>query len=194
MSEGPSPSDSFTPPPTPVHPHSGDPAPLPGHPGSAPGGRRQTVIAAALAAALLLGGGFGVYASFRPDDQPPQGDPAAGAGVPDAPAAAPAPTPSASPATTPSAGPGQIEVVYEVTGQGRADILYYDANGEGIWLDGAALPWRTSIRTDHRDQVMVQAGKTVGSGERIACSVTVEAGKPVTEETSSAGWRASCFG
>ncbi|SIN20784.1 MmpS family transport accessory protein [Micromonospora cremea] len=200
MSEGPSPSVPSTPAPNPgAVPRSGDPAPQPGHTGSGAGERRsrRAVTGAVLAAALLLGGGIGGYSFLRPADQPREDDPAAsGARNADASstAATPAPTLSVGPATTPSAGPVQTEVVYEVTGQGPADILYYDANGEGIWLSGATLPWRTSIHTDRRDHVMVQAGKTAGSGERIACSVTVGGGKPVTEETGSAGWRTSCFG
>ncbi|MFI6260854.1 MmpS family transport accessory protein [Micromonospora sp. NPDC051006] len=173
-------------------------------PARPPAGERRTRRPATgliLVVALLLCGGVGLggYALLRPDDQPqaaaPADDPrhedddAAAAST-----AAPEPTSSTRPATTPSTGPGRSSVVYEVTGQGRADILYYDANGERVWLDAARLPWRASIRTDQPDRVMVQASRTKDSGQRpIACSVTVDGGEPLTEETTSTGWRASCF-
>lgn len=180
-----------------------DPATGPARPRAGRRRTRRLVTGLILVVALLLCGGVGLgaYALLRPGNQPQAAPPAddpwyegddaeAGAGVD-----APEPTPSIRPATTPSDSPGQVSVVYEVTGQGRADILYYDANGEYIWLDAARLPWRASIRTDRQDRVMVQAGRTNGSGERpIACSVTVDGGKPVTEEVTNAGWRASCFG
>ncbi|RKN13277.1 hypothetical protein D7147_31840 [Micromonospora musae] len=105
-----------------------------------------------------------------------------------------APTPSASPATTPSGGPGLISVVYEVTGRGRADILYYDANGVPVWLDARSLPWRRSIRTDHRDQVVLQASRIAGTGDTLTCSVRVDGGAPITEKVGVAGSRASCSG
>ncbi|MEU8297542.1 MmpS family transport accessory protein [Micromonospora sp. NPDC048909] len=174
----------------------------PAHP---PAGERRTrrlATGLVLVVALLLCGGVGLggYALLRPGDQPQaappaddpwhEGDDAAGAST----AAPEPPTPSTRPATTPSTGPGRSSVVYEVTGQGRADILYYDANGERVWLEAARLPWRASIRTDRQDRVMVQASRTKDSGERpIACSVTVDGGEPLTEETTSTGWRASCF-
>ncbi|MEU5565673.1 MmpS family transport accessory protein [Micromonospora musae] len=104
------------------------------------------------------------------------------------------PTPSASPATTPSSSPGLISVVYEVTGRGRADILYYDANGVPVWLDARSLPWRRSIRTDHRDQVVLQASRIAGTGDTLTCSVRVDGGAPITEKVGVAGSRASCSG
>lgn len=106
----------------------------------------------------------------------------------------PAPGRPASPAATPSTGPGRDSVVYEATGQGRADVLYVDANGDPVWLDGVRLPWRTRIRTDHADRLMVQVNRTDDSGPTIACSLRVNAAQPVTEEATSIGWRASCFG
>ncbi|MGC4744212.1 MmpS family transport accessory protein [Micromonospora sp. DT201] len=198
MPEGTPPSDPSTPDPSarpdaaPVPPTGVEPQPGERHP------RRRVLTSAVLAAALLLGG-LGGYALLRPDDQSPAESLTADSGQtgPAAPAVAtpgPTPTASARPATTPSTGPGQVKVAYEVTGQGRADILYHDANGESIWLDEVQLPWRTNIRTDRRDQLMVQVSRSVGTGESIACSVTVDGGAPVTEQVGGAAWRASCFG
>nr|WTA67089.1 MmpS family protein [Micromonospora sp. NBC_00855] len=196
MPEGTPPSDPSSPdpsarpdaapvPPTGVEPQPGDPHP-----------HRRVLTSAAIAVALLLGG-LGGYALLRPDDQPPAESLTADPRQTAAPTVAtPEPTQNASarPATTPSTGPGQVQVVYEVTGQGRADILYDDANGEKIWLDAVQLPWRANIRTDRRDQVLVQVSRTVGTGDSMACSVTIDGGTPVTERVSGAAWRASCFG
>ncbi|WBB66434.1 MmpS family transport accessory protein [Micromonospora sp. WMMD812] len=163
---------------------------------------RRVVTGMVLVAALLLGGaGYGAYASLRDDDRPQaeQADPDAwyaGDGVEEAPQEAgpvPQPTHSATPAATPSTGPGRDTVVYEVTGKGRVDILYSDANGESVWLDGVRLPWRARIRTDHRDQAMVQASRTGDNVDAIACSLTINGGAPVTEEITGAGWRANCY-
>ncbi|MFD6678326.1 MmpS family transport accessory protein [Micromonospora parva] len=196
MPEGTPPSDPSSPEPS----ASPDVAPVPSagvEPQlGGPNPRRRLLTSALLTAALLLGG-LGGYALLRPHDQP-QAESLA-ADPRQAPPAAPmvaTPTPNASarPATTPSTGPGQVQVVYEATGQGRADIVYHDANGESIWLDGVQLPWRTNIRTDRRDQLMVQVSRAVGTGESIACSVAVDGGAPVTERVGGAASRASCFG
>ncbi|TDC30502.1 hypothetical protein E1211_24125 [Micromonospora sp. 15K316] len=185
-----------------------------------PGARRgRRLVGALLAGALLLGGGvaLGARLSDRPADHAQadpfaddlsadggDGDPAddgadrdpdddGGDGDPADDATSP-PTPSASPATTPSSGPGRISVLYEVTGRGRADILYYDANGVPVWLDARPLPWRRSIRTDRRDQVALQASRIAGTGDTLTCSVRVDGGAPITEEVGIAGSRASCSG
>ncbi|MER7890368.1 MmpS family transport accessory protein [Micromonospora sp. NPDC094482] len=178
-----------------------DPPTAPARPRAGERRTRRLSTGLILVVALLLCGGVGLggYALLRPGDQPQAAPPAddprhENDDAPGASTAAPEPTPSTRPATTPSTGPGRSRVVYEVTGQGRADILYYDANGERVWLDAARLPWRASIRTDRQDRVMVQASRTKDSGERpIACSVTVDGGEPLTEETTATGWRASCF-
>ncbi|MGC4875366.1 MmpS family transport accessory protein [Micromonospora sp. DT43] len=151
--------------------------------------RRRVLTSAVLAAALLLGG-LGGYALLQPDDHSPAESVNADARQ----AGRAAPTASAQPGTTPSTGPGQLQVAYEVTGQGRADIVYRDANGESIWLSGVQLPWHTNIRTDRRDQVMVQVSRTTGTGESLACSVTVDGGTPAAERVGGAAWRASCYG
>lgn len=164
---------------------------------------RQLVVGVAVAAALLFccDAGLATYALLRPEGQA-QAEPFAddpwqeGDAEEDTEEVAPAPepTPSASPATTPSTGPGRISVVYEVTGQGRADILYSDANGELIWLYGARLPWRQGVRTDRKDQVLVQVTRTTATGKSITCSVTVDGGEPLSETVDDRGSRASCSG
>ncbi|MEU6205129.1 MmpS family transport accessory protein [Micromonospora musae] len=185
-----------------------------------PGARRgRRLVGALLAVALLLGGGvaLGARLSDPPADHAQadpfaddlsaeggEGDTATDGGDGDtatdsgdgdtATDATSVPTPSASPATTPSGSPGLISVVYEVTGRGRADILYYDANGVPVWLDARSLPWRRSIRTDHRDQVVLQASRIAGTGDTLTCSVRVDGGAPITEKVGVAGSRASCSG
>ncbi|MEV6374433.1 MmpS family transport accessory protein [Micromonospora musae] len=172
--------------------------------------RGRRLVGALLAAVLLLVGGvaLGARLSDPPADHA-QADPFAddlsaesgdgdtatdGEDDDTATEATSVPTPSASPATTPSGGPGLISVVYEVTGRGRADILYYDANGVPVWLDARSLPWRRSIRTDHRDQVVLQASRIAGTGDTLTCSVRVDGGAPITEKVGVAGSRASCSG
>ncbi|MFI7604054.1 MmpS family transport accessory protein [Micromonospora sp. NPDC049366] len=166
-----------------------------------PAGRRpsrRVRAGVAVAAVLLLGAaGFGGYAASgdepSPDASPEVDSWYADETDPRSPDP-PAPSRAATPASTPSTGPGRDSVVYEATGQGRADVLYVDANGEPVWLDGVRLPWRTRIRTDHADRLMVQVNRTDDSGPVIACSLRVNAARPVTEEATSIGWRASCFG
>ncbi|MEV1333514.1 MmpS family transport accessory protein [Micromonospora costi] len=184
-----------------THPYGGEPAADAHRPRPAQRQRlRRVVIGATLAVALFVGGGVGIAVSNgdgpagEARDEPTADRPWQDRGNAEA-AAEASPTPSAAPATTPSTGPGRISVVYEVTGRGRADVLYSDANGEPVWVSGAQLPWRKIIRTDHRDQVMVQVGRTdATTGEQIACSLAVDGEAPVTEEVDGHAWRASCFG
>jgi Mycobacterium membrane protein len=107
----------------------------------------------------------------------------------------PDPTPTRKPASTPSNGPGRIAVVYDVTGQGPADIQYHDADGYLIQLEGVRLPWHRKISTDDPSQAYVMANKADDRGGRtIACSLTVNGGRPVTESADDGGWRVSCGG
>ena len=105
------------------------------------------------------------------------------------------PTPTRKPAATPSSGPGRFAVAYEVTGQGPANILYYDADGYPVELDGVRLPWRTKISTDDPGRASVWANKGDDKGGRtIACAMTVNGGRPVTESADDRAWRVSCGG
>ncbi|MGS2613374.1 MmpS family transport accessory protein [Micromonospora sp. LZ34] len=175
-----------------------------GPPGGArsPGRRRRGLVGAVLAGVLVLaaGVGFGGYELLRPDDrpgaEPAVADPGTEVGGAERPETSPSPreSPAARPAATPSDGPGRISVVYEVTGQGAADILYHDANGAPIWLDAVRLPWRASVRTDRLDLVMVQASKPDDAMWSVSCSVTVDGGARTTETAGRGAWRASCFG
>ncbi|WP_238454768.1 MmpS family transport accessory protein [Micromonospora sp. ATA51] len=108
---------------------------------------------------------------------------------------APTPTPSGRPAATPSSGPGRFAVAYEVTGQGPANIQYYDADGYLVELDRVRLPWHTTIRTDDPSRASVMANKGDDKGGRtIACAMTVNGGRPVTESVDDRGWRVGCGG
>ncbi|GAA2216692.1 MmpS family transport accessory protein [Micromonospora olivasterospora] len=109
----------------------------------------------------------------------------------------PAPTtfpadPSKKPITRPTSGPAPVTVVYEVTGAGRADIAYFDAESDLIHVDGAKLPWRTTIRTDGKSRVMVEASEADFASGSPACRVTVTgAGKPASG-TDTGSWRVTC--
>ncbi|WP_327033970.1 MmpS family transport accessory protein [Micromonospora ureilytica] len=110
--------------------------------------------------------------------------PSAGPLIPERPTTRPstaAPTPSKKPITRPTSGPAPVTVVYEVTGSGTADIAYYDAESDLMHVDGATLPWRTTIRTNGQTRVMVQAtGPDINNATPIDCTVTISgAGKPV---------------
>ncbi len=75
-----------------------------------------------------------------------------------------------------------MTVVYEVTGSGAADIAYFDAESDLMHVDGAKLPWRTTIRTNGQSRVMVEAdwARHRQRHRRLDCTVTISgAGKPV---------------
>ncbi|GAB4103367.1 MmpS family transport accessory protein [Micromonospora taraxaci] len=90
-------------------------------------------------------------------------------------------TPSKQPITRPTSGPAPVTVVYEVTGSGTADIAYYDAESDLMHVDGATLPWRTTIRTNGQTRVMVEAtGPDINNATPIDCTVTITGvGRPV---------------
>ncbi|MET8361436.1 MmpS family transport accessory protein [Micromonospora sp. NPDC005171] len=123
-------------------------------------------------------------------------EPTAGPLIPEGPDAQPtttAPTPSKRPVTRPTSGPAPVTVVYEVTGSGTADIAYYDAESDLMHVDNAKLPWRTTIRTNGRSRVMVEATwPDIDYHGPIDCAVTVTgAGKPVVDKVRGY-WRTTC--
>ncbi|MEH0984481.1 MmpS family transport accessory protein [Micromonospora sp. CPCC 205556] len=113
--------------------------------------------------------------------------------VPEATWTPPPPVQPAQPAVTPSTGAGRFGVRYEVTGATRADIQYYDANGDFIHLEAVPLPWRRSIRTDDPNRVIVIA-TAEDDGRRVRCSTTVAGRPPVVETAEGSGWRVTCAG
>ncbi|WCN80825.1 MmpS family transport accessory protein [Micromonospora sp. LH3U1] len=104
-----------------------------------------------------------------------------------------APTPTKQPITRPTSGPAPVTVVYEVTGTGVVDLAYYDAESDLMHVDGAKLPWRTTIRTNGKSRVMVEARWADDEGERpLDCTVTVTGvGKPVVVKTRGY-WSTRC--
>ena len=107
------------------------------------------------------------------------------------------PTPTRKPAATPSSGPGRFAVAYEVTGQGAANILYVDERPDGypVELHDVRLPWRTKISIDDPGRASLWANKGDDKGGRtIACAMTVNGGRPVTESADDRAWRVSCGG
>ncbi|MEU1589320.1 MmpS family transport accessory protein [Micromonospora sp. NPDC005710] len=124
-------------------------------------------------------------------------EPTAGPIIPERPTAPPppaaSPTPTKEPITRPTSGPAPVTVVYEVTGSGTADIAFYDAESDLIHVDGQRLPWRTTIRTNGKGRVMVEASWADDEGQRpLDCTVTVTgAGKPVVDKTRGY-WSTRC--
>ncbi|MEU4556301.1 MmpS family transport accessory protein [Micromonospora violae] len=118
--------------------------------------------------------------------------PTRSAPIPERPSPAP-PTPSKQPISRPTSGPAPVTVVYEVTGSGTADIAYYDAESDLMHVDGATLPWRTTIRTNGQSRVMVDAtGPDINNAPPIGCTVTISGtGKPVVIKVQGY-YRISC--
>ncbi|MFE1342030.1 hypothetical protein ACFW6K_30670 [Streptomyces sp. NPDC058733] len=88
-----------------------------------------------------------------------------------------------------------VEVTYEVTGTGTADITY-QAQGEGgkaAVVTAAALPWRTTVRVPLGRTPVV--GVVLGAeGGRARCAVAV-GGRHVQSATATGGFgRATCAG
>ncbi|SCL13210.1 membrane protein [Micromonospora rhizosphaerae] len=164
------------------------------------GGRTSRIwIAAPTVVAILFCGcfGVGVVARLSEDPQvveePSLHDPNQGWTEPPAePTLSPTPARTQRPVTRPTAGPAPVTVVYEVTGDGRADISYFDAEGDLIHVDGVQLPWRITIRTDGKSRVMVEATWSAGADLPISCKVTVTgAGAPVVDAVDGI-WRTTC--
>ncbi|WFE51802.1 MULTISPECIES: MmpS family transport accessory protein [unclassified Micromonospora] len=141
------------------------------------------------AAGFLLDGTGSEPVAEEPWGVPDDGwaAPTTSAPIPGRPSSAPripspaSPTPSKQPITRPTSGPAPVTVVYEVTGSGEADIAYYDAESDLMHVDGATLPWRTTIRTNGKTRVMVEAtGPDINNATPIDCTVTITGvGKPV---------------
>ncbi|TDB73320.1 hypothetical protein E1165_17560 [Micromonospora sp. KC723] len=186
----------------PPYAHPGRP-PVHVHPGYQPVGGSATsgrwvvgIVAAALAVLVLgfcgcLGAGNALLGWYAPEPvaEDPYDGYDDGEEDEDPTWTPPALSQPATPATTPSGGPGRYPVSYEVTGTGRADIQYYDANGDFIRLEGVRLPWRERIRTDDPNRVVVIAGGD-DTGP-IRCSAQVGGRTPVTE-AGEPGARVTC--
>ncbi|WP_435207122.1 MmpS family transport accessory protein [Micromonospora sp. bgisy143] len=199
--------------PPPGYPPPGYPPPYlyPGYPPAGrPGGgagRVVGIVAAVVAVLAVLGCGcFCVSGSLLgqlvpdtvsedPYDSDPFGDdtwPPSAAPEPPTVPDTPTAVPTKKPITRPTSGPAPVTVVYEVTGVGRADIAYFDAESDLIHVDGAKLPWRMTIRTNGQSRVMVEARWSDYEERPIGCTVTVTgAGEPVTNKTQGT-WATSC--
>ncbi|MFD0788061.1 MmpS family transport accessory protein, partial [Micromonospora azadirachtae] len=163
-----------------------------------PGGRRSLgpIVTVAVVAVLVVCGGLGAIALVRLSD-PPRVPPAA---------EQPYPLPyryeteepeeesswASEPALTPSAGSGTERVTYQVIGEGRADLQYYDANGDLVQIDNVSLPWRLNLATRKGGRLMVIAGASDGQLS-ITCEITAN-GKTVDRQSAVDGYGSSCFG
>jgi MmpS family membrane protein len=124
----------------------------------------------------------------------PTGDPGLPTGIPGLPTGIPGlPTgipglPTGIPGL-PGGGQGRpITVEYEVTGDGRAEILYTGALGQGAQrVRNAQLPWHMSVTIDSAAFVSVTAVRNSGDDGSITCRASVDG-----EEAASAS-RAGAF-
>ncbi|MEU4676613.1 MmpS family transport accessory protein [Micromonospora sp. NPDC023737] len=172
-------------------PYAHPPAPRP------QGGRRSLgpIVAVAVVAVLVVCGGLGATALVRLSD-PPRIPPVAEQPYP-APYQYETEEPeeespwASEPALTPSAGSGTERVIYQVTGEGWAELQYYDANGDLVQIENASLPWRLSMTTRNGSRLMVIATQDVQPS--ITCQITVN-GKTVDRQSAVYEYGTSCFG
>jgi hypothetical protein len=81
-----------------------------------------------------------------------------------------------------------ITVVYEVTGDGPAEILYTGRLGEGPKrVSNATLPWRLTVTIDGPAFVSVIAARTESANGTINCRATIDG------ETASQGTHQGAF-
>lgn len=193
----PDPWSPMTPPPAPWPPATYPSTPRPGG-----GGRVAAIVTVVTVVVLGLCACFGVAGLLttygdRPVAEDPYGDPhyeePDGEAEPTAESTRfPTPDRTQRPVTRPTSGPAPVTVVYEVTGTGRADISYFDAESDLIHVDGVQLPWRTTVRTNGTSRVMVEATWSDEADLPISCKVTVTgAGKPVIDAVDGV-WRTTC--
>jgi hypothetical protein len=116
----------------------------------------------------------------------------AGAAAPTTQAQAPA-QPSASPAPD-SSSSGASNVVYEVTGTGKANNITYGDVTKGLsQQNGTKLPWKKTVPSSEGFAAYGLTAQNGGSGD-ISCKITVD-GKEVASNTSSGQYAVvSCNG
>ncbi|HET9518051.1 MAG TPA: MmpS family transport accessory protein [Actinoplanes sp.] len=166
----------------------------PGSPGKAPAPRRSNgpLIAVVVAVSLLLCGGTAVAGVLitrnvaarakAAVDQLPTELPALPTELPVLPTELPT-----TPENEPGSGlddiaPGKTKtVVYEVTGNGRADITYTAKLGESPQqVTGARLPWRKTVTIEGSTYVSVIALRSGVTSGKIACRTTVDGEEAVS--------------
>ncbi|MEH1123366.1 MmpS family transport accessory protein [Micromonospora sp. CPCC 206061] len=149
------------------------------------------LLAVVIVLAVLLCGGSGVAGvllvdqSGQPDD--PTTTPSDYAGRPptERPTERPSERPSGPPSSEPDGGGGR-DVVYEVTGEGPATIVYVKADGLTVVQESdAELPWRLELTLEDTAAVAtVTATRGLRSSGTVNCRLTID-GKEVAKKSAS---------
>jgi hypothetical protein len=150
------------------------------------------LVAVIVAAALLLCGGTvvtGVLVARQFISRVNSAPPSASGGQPSARSDTSAPTATKSSDTPPS-------VVYEVTGNGPANITYLDESG--IWTkteNNVRLPWRLETRPDRVTVLSLIAIRTGdgSSSSKVACRALLNGREIVKNSGSGRFGTASCY-
>lgn len=104
--------------------------------------------------------------------------------------ATPTPTPAPTGPVTggPTRPPRSVVVVYEVTGNGRADINYLDSAGRtATLLKGARLPWRVELPRQPTRLARVTAFRSEQTSGPVTCRLLVD-GAEVARSSDQAGY------
>jgi hypothetical protein len=178
----------------PVPPSSSPPtAPYPAYLGQpAPAPRRRSngpILAVVIALAVLLVGGAvtaGVLLVNSGDDPRNDviADPTRGPQTPQAEQTTPETDPSEDDYGSDNSGDG-AKVVYEVTGSGSANVIFFKADGITPEQVGEAdLPWRKEL-TLEGDAAFVSVNATRASGDgALGCRITID-GKEVAKKSAN---------
>jgi Mycobacterium membrane protein len=159
--------------------------PVPQDPEQGPRKGNGGLIAIIVISVLLLCGGTAVAGTlvasvFYDKARSAVGPRVSPPGEPEPPPAEPDPDP---------AEPGQrgdtATVVYEVTGDGPADITYIDQSG-AKHVRGTGLPWRQDVKVARSSVVSVVAIRSGGSAGTLSCRATVD-GAEVAQRSRASG-------
>jgi hypothetical protein len=176
------PTPSSSPPTTPYPSYLGPPTP-PGRPRS-----NGPILAVVIALAVLLVGGSvaaGVLLVSRDDDPGKVTvDPTRNLETPQVEETTPEPAPTESGSDDAGSGDG-AKVVYEVTGSGSANVIYFKSDGiTPVQAGETDLPWRQELRLES-DAAFVSVNATRASGEgELGCRITID-GKEVAKKSAS---------
>jgi hypothetical protein len=91
-------------------------------------------------------------------------------------------------------GSGSITVVYEVTGDGPASIIYTDKLGGSLQrVENATLPWTHTTTMDSTALLTLTAIRTGTDDGSISCRATVDSQEVVQHTNEGAFASASCI-
>ncbi|MFD0823852.1 MmpS family transport accessory protein, partial [Micromonospora zhanjiangensis] len=85
--------------------------------------------------------------------------------------AIPTSEPTLYPTGLPTGSGAGIQVVYEVTGSGRARITYFDERGTSQRLTGESLPWKKELTVRSGMASVIASGE---NGAQVSCRLLVD--------------------